>query len=78
MTHEYEMRSAVDKFLLDCAPQLGFYSKGDKLIFITSESSQVDLKTMELINVEDCVLVEDAQVGAVEVAIRYNAPKLLE
>ena len=46
MTQEYETRSAVDKFLLDCAPQLGFYTKGDKLMFITIKELQPCLRDL--------------------------------
>ena len=70
MTQEYELRTDVDKFLLDCAPHLGFFSTEDRLIFIISETSQVDLETMKMIPVEECLLVEDTRVGSVEVAIR--------
>ena len=70
MTQEYELRTDVDKFLLECSPHLGFFSAGEKLIFIISETSQVDLSTMTTLSVEDCLMVEDARIGSVDVAMR--------
>ena len=72
MTSEYELRDEVDKFLYECAPHLGyFFTKKEKLIYIISEGSQLDLETMQMIPVEDCLLVEDTGIGSVDVAIRF-------
>ena len=70
MTEEYEVRPEEDKFLLECAPNLGYFFSDEKLIFIINETTQLDLETMEMINVEGCILVEDGQIGAVQSAIR--------
>ena len=71
MTQEYELRAEVDKFVFECAPQLGFfYTKKERLIFIISEGKQLDLETMDMIDVEDCLLVEDNGIGSVDIAIR--------
>ena len=71
MTQEYELRAEVDKFVFECAPHLGFfYTKKERLIFIISEGKQLDLETMDMIDVEDCLLVEDNGIGSVDIAIR--------
>ena len=73
MTQEYELREEVDKFLFECAPQLGFFfTKKERLIYIISEGNQLDLETMEMIPVEDCLLVEDTGIGSGDIAIRYS------
>ena len=69
-TQEYEQRTDVDKFLLECSPHLGFFFTGEKLIFIISETSQVDLSSMTTLSVEDCLMVEDTRIGSVDVAMR--------
>ena len=72
MTQEYELRDEDDKFLFECAPHLGFFhTKEQRLIFIISEVSQLDLETMTMKSVEDCLLVEDTGTGSVDMAIRY-------
>ena len=43
-----------------------------RLIYIISEGNQLDLETMEMIAVEDCLLVEDKGIGSVDIAIRYS------
>ena len=62
MTQDYEEWAAEEKFLLSCAPHLGFFSTSSTLLFIMSETSQIDLQTINMIPLEDC--------GSVEVAIR--------
>ena len=73
MTQEYELRDEVDKFLFECAPHLGFFfAKKERLLFLISEGSQLDLETLEMIPVEDCLLVEDTGTGSVDVSVRYG------
>ena len=71
LTQEYEQRSDVDKFLLECAPHLGFFfTAGERIVFIISETSQVDLSSMTMVSLEDCLMVEDTRIGSVDVAMR--------
>ena len=64
MTQEYELREEVNKFVFECAPHLGFYfTKRERLVFILSEGSQLDLESLEMIPVEDCLLVEDTGIA---------------
>ena len=70
MTQEYELWEVEDKFLLECAPHLGYFVSEEKTLFITSDTKQVDLRTMSLLPIEECVLIEDTKVGSIDVAIR--------
>ena len=64
MTQEYELREEVDKFVFECAPHLGsYFTKKEILVFILREGSQLDLESLEMIPVEDCLLVEDTGIG---------------
>ena len=71
LTQEYKQRSDEDKFLLESAPHLGFlFTAGERLVFSIRETSQVDLSSMTMVSLEDCLMVEDTRIGSVDVAMR--------